>query len=148
MNLFMNLGAAASISISQTIFSNCLPGLLSQYEPGVDARTVLAVGATNIRRLVTPEQLPGLLVAYSKALTQMFVSFATRLWGELVLTPSASVSTCPLCAPHWRAWSAWGWDGRGWSQRRRKMGPERAMEIKRKRGKRVGKTTRLRSWVL
>ncbi|KAK4153327.1 putative HC-toxin efflux carrier [Chaetomidium leptoderma] len=72
VNLFMNLGTAVAISVSQTIFHNYLPGLLTQHAPGVDAGSVLDAGATNIQGLVSPEQLPGLLVAYNKALTQMF----------------------------------------------------------------------------
>lgn len=70
----MYLGTAISISISQTIFQSALPGLLAEHAPGVDARSVLSAGATNIRGLVSAEQLAGLLVAYNKALTQMFVS--------------------------------------------------------------------------
>ncbi|KAL2164961.1 hypothetical protein VTH06DRAFT_257 [Thermothelomyces fergusii] len=72
VNLFMNFGTAISISISQTIFRNSLPGLLAKSAPEVDARVVLEAGATNIRKLVTAEQLPRVLVAYNKALTQMF----------------------------------------------------------------------------
>ncbi|KAL2167049.1 hypothetical protein VTG60DRAFT_1845 [Thermothelomyces hinnuleus] len=72
VNLFMNLGTAISISISQTIFRNSLPGLLAKNAPGLEPLTVLDAGATNIRGLVTPAQLPGLLVAYNKALTHMF----------------------------------------------------------------------------
>lgn len=74
INLFMNLGIAVSISIGQTIFRNSLPGLLAKSAPDVDPRMVLDAGATNIRGLVMAEQLPGLLVAYNKALARMFVS--------------------------------------------------------------------------
>ncbi|KAL2153675.1 hypothetical protein VTH82DRAFT_4830 [Thermothelomyces myriococcoides] len=72
INLFMNLGIAVSISIGQTIFRNSLPGLLAKSAPDVDPRMVLDAGATNIRGLVMAEQLPGLLVAYNKALARMF----------------------------------------------------------------------------
>ncbi|KAL2127090.1 hypothetical protein VTI74DRAFT_11335 [Chaetomium olivicolor] len=72
INLVMNLGTAVSISVSQTILQSSLPGLLAQYAPDLDADSVLHAGATNIRELVSPERLPGLLVAYDKALRQMF----------------------------------------------------------------------------
>jgi hypothetical protein len=77
VNLLMNLGSAVAVSLGQTIFQSYLPGLLAQYAPGVDAGAVTHAGATNIRGLVSPEELPGLLVAYNKALAQMFVSNPT-----------------------------------------------------------------------
>ncbi|KAK3897143.1 major facilitator superfamily domain-containing protein [Staphylotrichum tortipilum] len=72
VNLFMNLGSAVGISLSQAIFQSCLPRLLAEHAPGVDARMVIDAGATNIRELVSSEDLAGLLVAYNKSLTQMF----------------------------------------------------------------------------
>jgi hypothetical protein len=74
MNLFMQLGNAVSVSGSQTIFNNRLPVLLSQYAPDVDVNMVLKAGATGIRGLLTPEQLPGFLEAYNRAVTDIFVS--------------------------------------------------------------------------
>jgi len=79
VNLFMNLGTAVAISVSQTIFQSYLPGLLAQYAPETDAGSVLHAGATNIRDLVPADHLPGLLVAYNKALTQMFVSYRSYI---------------------------------------------------------------------
>ncbi|KAK4032637.1 major facilitator superfamily-domain-containing protein [Parachaetomium inaequale] len=72
VNLFMNLGSAVAVSLGQTIFQSYLPRLLAQYAPGVDAGSVINAGATNIRGLVSSEELPGLLVAYNKALALMF----------------------------------------------------------------------------
>jgi hypothetical protein len=69
LRLFRNLGAAVAISVGQTVFQTFLPSLLAEHAPGLDGRSVLDAGATNIRGLVSPEQLPGLLVAYNKLLT-------------------------------------------------------------------------------
>ena len=125
VNLFMYLGTAISISVSQTIFQSTLPGLLAQHAPGVDARAVLSAGATNIRGLVSPEQLPELLVAYNGALTRMFVSSVSLYSPFPPLRPSVvfgsikkavlilSLSACPLPALHWRPWPASGLDGVG-----------------------------------
>ncbi len=77
VNLFMNLGGTVGVSLGQTIFQSYLPGLLAQYAPGVDPGSVINAGATNIRGLVSSEGLPGVLVAYNKALAQMFVSDPT-----------------------------------------------------------------------
>lgn len=74
INLFMNLGCAVSISASQSIFVNGLPGLLAHYAPGVDASSVINAGAVDIRGLVSVDLLPGLLISYSRALTRTFVS--------------------------------------------------------------------------
>ncbi|GAB1316331.1 hypothetical protein MFIFM68171_06541 [Madurella fahalii] len=72
VNLFMNLGCAIAIAAGQTIFRNYLPGLLARHAPLVDPDLVMHAGATNIRGVVSPEELPGLLEAYNTALTQMF----------------------------------------------------------------------------
>ncbi|KAI0127010.1 major facilitator superfamily-domain-containing protein [Xylariales sp. AK1849] len=71
-NMFMQFGNAVAISISQTIFRNRLPQLLAQYAPDVDVGAVLGAGATEVRGVVTSDQLPGLLIAYNKAVTSMF----------------------------------------------------------------------------
>jgi hypothetical protein len=42
--------------------------------PFVDPEVAIDTGATEIRQLVTPDQLPELLRAYNEALTQIFVS--------------------------------------------------------------------------
>ncbi|KXX80343.1 putative HC-toxin efflux carrier TOXA [Madurella mycetomatis] len=72
INLFMNLGCAIAVAASQTIFHNYLPVLLAQHAPGVDPMSVMDAGATNIRELVSPDELRGLLEAYNTALTQIF----------------------------------------------------------------------------
>jgi hypothetical protein len=73
MNLFMQLGNAVSVSAAQTIFNNRLPVLLSRYAPEVNTTMVLQAGATRVRHLVLPEQLPGFLKAYNEAITNIFV---------------------------------------------------------------------------
>jgi hypothetical protein len=76
VNLFMNLGSAVAVSVAQSVFHSYLPGLLRRHAPGVDPAAVLGAGATSVRGLVPPAQLPGLLVAYNEGLTLMFVSFS------------------------------------------------------------------------
>ncbi|AEO64679.1 uncharacterized protein THITE_47305 [Thermothielavioides terrestris NRRL 8126] len=72
VNLFMNLGSAVAVSVAQSVFHSYLPGLLRRHAPGVDPAAVLGAGATSVRGLVPPAQLPGLLVAYNEGLTLMF----------------------------------------------------------------------------
>ncbi|KAL2844175.1 major facilitator superfamily domain-containing protein [Aspergillus pseudoustus] len=72
VNLLMSLGSSVGISSGQTIFRNSLPPLLREYAPGVDPGSIVNAGATEIRDLVEPSQLDGLVVAYSEALVRMF----------------------------------------------------------------------------
>jgi hypothetical protein len=65
--LCQNLGAAVFLTVAQAIFSNSLHSEINQNVPGVDADAILAGGARMVRTLVLPQQLAGVLVAYSKA---------------------------------------------------------------------------------
>ncbi|KAG4429728.1 hypothetical protein IFR05_014793 [Cadophora sp. M221] len=70
---FNSLGGAISISIAQNIFSNGLKANLPKYAPGVNATTVIKAGATYLKNVVAPEELPGVLRAYMIALQQAYV---------------------------------------------------------------------------
>jgi hypothetical protein len=70
---FNTLGGSISISIAQNIFSNTLVKQLPIVAPTVDPRTLIAAGATHIREVVTKAQLPGVLLAYNKAVTTAFI---------------------------------------------------------------------------
>jgi len=41
--------------------------------PGVDPAQIIGAGATHIRKITTPQQLPGILIAYDKAITTAFI---------------------------------------------------------------------------
>ena len=71
--LCCRLGGAISISIAQNIFSNSLAEQLPKQAPTVDPRVVLAAGVTHFRNVVTDAQLPGVLLAYNKAVTTAFI---------------------------------------------------------------------------
>ena len=73
MIFFNSLGGALSISIAQNIFSNGLKNTIPQYAPNVSAHDILNAGATYLRKAVSPVDLPGVLVAYAKALDEAFV---------------------------------------------------------------------------
>jgi hypothetical protein len=74
INLFMQLGLAVSVSAAQTIFRNQLPVFLKKYAPDIDAQVVIDAGATDVRKLVPPAEMPGFLEAYNLAIADMFVS--------------------------------------------------------------------------
>jgi len=70
---FNSLGGAISISIAQNIFSNGLKTNLPKYAPDVSAETVINAGATYLRRVVSAQDLPGVLKAYMAALQEAYV---------------------------------------------------------------------------
>ncbi|CAO2650657.1 Nn.00g019490.m01.CDS01 [Neocucurbitaria sp. VM-36] len=70
---FNSLGGALSISIAQNIFVNTLSKEIPKYAPGFDPKIVANAGATNIRLVVPPELLPGVLHGYNNAIVTAFV---------------------------------------------------------------------------
>lgn len=74
LTLLMYLGSSIGTAVGQTIFRSGMPGALAQHAPFLDPKLVINTGATEIQRLVTPDQLPELLWAYNEALIQIFVS--------------------------------------------------------------------------
>jgi hypothetical protein len=66
------LGGVLFLSLAQTIFTNGLTATLSTSAPGVDPQTVIAAGASGVRGAVTRAQLPGVLLAYNKAINEDF----------------------------------------------------------------------------
>jgi len=63
------IGAAIFVVVGNTIFSELLESGLAKYAPTVDAQAVIAAGATAFRTAVAPADLPGVLLAYAKAVT-------------------------------------------------------------------------------
>lgn len=61
---FMNLGGTTLLSAAQAAFVNTLIADLPAAAPGVDPAAVVAAGATELRSIFTPEQMPGILAAY------------------------------------------------------------------------------------
>lgn len=70
---FNSLGGAISISIAQNIFQNGLYENIPKYAPNVSPLTVISAGATYLRQLIPPSELPGVLQAYMVSLNQAFV---------------------------------------------------------------------------
>ncbi|OAA53910.1 Major facilitator superfamily domain, general substrate transporter [Niveomyces insectorum RCEF 264] len=67
------LGGALFVSISQNIFTNKLQTYVREFVPGLDPAVVLATGATSVQTTIPAEDLPGVTLAYSDALTRTFV---------------------------------------------------------------------------
>lgn len=61
---FQTIGGAFFVSAGQTAFSNRLLARAPVLVPGVSPALVLATGATELRAVFSPEQLPGIVHAY------------------------------------------------------------------------------------
>jgi hypothetical protein len=65
-------GGAIFLSFAQLIFSQGLNSGLAKYAPTVVSETVIVAGATAFRHVVTEQQLPGVVKAYSVAVSHTF----------------------------------------------------------------------------
>jgi len=91
---FQTIGGAIWISAGQAAFANKMLKVLVNDAPGVNPALVLATGATELRKVFTAEQLPGILNAYMAGLrlpiaialacacVTVFVAFAPR-WESI-----------------------------------------------------------------
>ncbi|KAM0273222.1 hypothetical protein ACHAQH_008390 [Verticillium albo-atrum] len=61
---FMNLGGSSFVSAGQCAFVNTMLRYLPRTAPNVDPMTVVATGATEIRRMFSIDEIPGILDAY------------------------------------------------------------------------------------
>ncbi|KAF4555296.1 Efflux pump roqT-like protein 2 [Elsinoe fawcettii] len=66
------LGGAIFISVAQNINTNKLLANLQQTVPMLEPQVILRTGATELRNIVPPDMLQGVLLAYNSALTQTF----------------------------------------------------------------------------
>jgi hypothetical protein len=65
-------GGSMLLTFANTIFSHSLVSGLANYAPTVDAKRVIAAGATSVRKVVEPAHLMGVLEAYNKAINHCF----------------------------------------------------------------------------
>ncbi|KAI0172762.1 MFS gliotoxin efflux transporter glia [Hypoxylon sp. FL1284] len=91
---FQTVGGAFTVSSAQAAFINQALDRLRTSAPDVDAARLIAAGASELRRVFTPEELPGVLVAYMQGLKAVFavsiafcgIAFFNTLiipWGRL-----------------------------------------------------------------
>lgn len=55
-------GGALFLSLADTVLTNSLHTEIPVYAPGVNAAAVIAAGATGARNVVSPAELPGILM--------------------------------------------------------------------------------------
>ena len=71
---FQNLSTSIAVVIANTIFAQTLTSTITRYVPSISPQAVLDAGsgASAVRALVPPEELDGMLRAYSQSLRNVF----------------------------------------------------------------------------
>lgn len=87
------LGGTLFISVAENVSENRLIDNLRRSVLRSDSKTILSAGATNLRTIVTPKDLPLISRAYSQALTSAYY----------VATGLAVLSTIGALATEWRS---------------------------------------------
>ncbi|KFY72964.1 hypothetical protein V499_06936 [Pseudogymnoascus sp. VKM F-103] len=88
MMFAQQLSGSVFVPIAQSIFQNRLVHTLSAI-PGVDIKAIVDVGATDLRRIVPPAQVDGVLKAFNDALVATF--FVVTVASVLALLPALTV---------------------------------------------------------
>ncbi|MCJ1357739.1 MAG: hypothetical protein MMC33_007735 [Icmadophila ericetorum] len=80
-----SLGGSIFVAVAQTLFDNDLLTKLSQIA-NIDPQAVLSAGATGVRDIVSPGELPTVLFAYNEALRRSF--YVTVAVSCLAIVPA------------------------------------------------------------
>ncbi|CAG7972926.1 unnamed protein product [Penicillium olsonii] len=72
----LNMGASLFLQLSTVIFSQSLLKALPKYAPGVDPKVIVQAGATHYRQVISKEALPGVIMAYSKSIINVYYFLA------------------------------------------------------------------------
>jgi hypothetical protein len=83
MVVFMqNFGGTLMLSFADLIFTQALKNKMRIYAPEISAADILVWGATGFRNYVPKESLPGVLLAYDKAITTtLYLAVGTMAMG-------------------------------------------------------------------
>ncbi|KAM7210495.1 major facilitator superfamily transporter [Rhypophila decipiens] len=79
-----NLGPTVALSIANSILMTGLTRDIPRVFPGLDAKAIIASGATELRNLVPKEDIPRLVEIYNESLTRVFVLAAAFAAGSAV----------------------------------------------------------------
>lgn len=84
---FQTVGGAFMVSAAQAAFVNVLVKVLPHSAPGVDPAIVVNTGATDLRKVFSAEQVPGILIAYMHGLKIAFaIGLASTGVAFIVIT--------------------------------------------------------------
>ena len=66
------IGPTIFLALYNTIFVTSLRPQIHEQAPRANADAIIAAGATNFRKIVSPGDIPGVLIAYSNSLDRVF----------------------------------------------------------------------------
>lgn len=67
-------GGAMFICVARTVLTSAMGPALQKYAPDVDPHLVINTGVTELRNVIPQKFLDGVLLAYNKAIIDVFVS--------------------------------------------------------------------------
>lgn len=101
--VFQTLGGAFSLSGAQAGFANRVISALATSAPSVDPKALIATGAAELLQVFSPDQIPGILVAY---MTGLKAAFAVAIGMAVISFLLSLLCPCPLeegsCRRHGR----------------------------------------------
>jgi hypothetical protein len=72
MIFFQTISGAIFVSVGQSVFANKLIQTVPQLVPSVDPKLVVATGATELRKVFTSSELPGIIASYMAGLKDAY----------------------------------------------------------------------------
>lgn len=72
MIFFQTISGAIFVSVGQSVFANKLIQTVPKLVPGVDPGLVVATGATELRKVFTSSELPGIIASYMAGLKDAY----------------------------------------------------------------------------
>ena len=97
--VFQTVGGAFTTSAAQAAFVNQLIAKLPSTAPTVDPALVISTGATQLREVFTPEELPGIILAYMHGLKAVFAVGIGIAGAACLCTAFIPWSRLPTHAP-------------------------------------------------
>ncbi|QDS72672.1 hypothetical protein FKW77_002901 [Venturia effusa] len=90
MIFYQTISGAVFVSVGQSVFANKLIHTVPQLVPGVDPKLVVATGATELRKVFDPSQLPGVIASYMAGLKDAY-ALSIALAGLAVVVSAIAI---------------------------------------------------------
>ncbi len=66
-------GGAVFICVARTVLTESITSAMGEFAPSVNPQLVIQTGITDLRTVIPPSLLSGVLLAYNKAIVDVFV---------------------------------------------------------------------------
>lgn len=85
------LGGAIFSAVAKTIFTSSIGTALQKFAPDIDPSLLINTGATEIAKVIPPDQVEGALLAYNQAINYVFVRILTLARYPILTDTSISI---------------------------------------------------------